>query len=150
MDHSATVTNSVAGQLRYLVLIVWVVICVVFGWVGISDQNILPRLFFGLFSLIGAAFLLFLLHEESALATTHSVATAEVVSYRRGRAHGRGHEMRYRFVAADRRSYEQSSSVFSLREFKKGERILILYNPLRPVVNKPLAGFIFYRFEIPS
>jgi hypothetical protein len=87
------------------------------------------------------------LREESRLATNHLLATAEVEWSKGWGRRRRGTEVKYHFVALDGRSYEETSNGFGHCEFKPKDAIPILYNPLMPTNNKPLAGFILYRFE---
>ncbi len=102
---------------------------------------------FGVASLVGTALLMFFLREESRLATNHLLVTAEVEWSKRLVGRRRGTEVKYHFVALDGLTYERISNVFGHRKFKPKDAIPILYNPLMPTNNKPLAGFILYRFE---
>lgn len=147
MGTQATVSNSVAGHFRYVVLFLWVLACAVLGWVALTDQHGLGRIVWGIFSVVGSSVLIFTLQQESALASNHAVAYAEVVSYhpRRGRWSG-GPESRYRFEALDGRSYEGRCGIKS----QPGNRIYVLYNPLMPAKNKAADGFFFYRFDLPK
>lgn len=147
MESQATVTSSLSPQFRYVVLALWVLACTVLGWISLTDHRLFERVFFGVFSILGAGLLLVFIEEESALVSNHMLAHGEVVSYRprRGRWLG-GPEYEYRFTALDGRLCEGSSS----GRARPGERIALLYNPLLPKKNKPLAAFVFYRFEFPE
>jgi hypothetical protein len=147
MERQATVSNSLTGRFRYSVLFLWVLACAVIGWVSLTDHRPFERIFWGAFSIIGLALLLFFINEESALVSNHVVTYGEVISYRprRGRWNG-GEEIRYSFTAVDGRVYEATSG----GKGQPGERIPILYNPLGPAKNKPLASFMFYRFNLPE
>jgi len=150
MAGHATVTSSLAGQFRYLVLAVWVLACAVLGWVGVTDQDLLWRIFCGFFSVLWSGLLLVFINQESALAWNHVVAKAEVLSYSR-RAGRRGAPwVQYSFMAMDGQHYEASSNLFSRRGFQVGEQVSVLYNPLLPRKNKPLGGFVFYHFDVPE
>jgi type IV secretory pathway VirB2 component (pilin) len=146
----STVANSLTGQFRYVVLVVWVLVCGVLGWVGFTDQDLLARIFFGVFLVLASGLLLFFIREESALASNHMFVSGEVLSYSRRSGRRGGPKVHYRFVALDGRRYEVSSNLFSTQRFRTGPQISILYNPLMPQKSKPLAGFIFYRFDGPE
>ena len=147
MERQVTVANSLTGRFRYGVLFLWVLACAVIGWVSLTEHRLFERIFWGAFSIIGSALLLFFISEESALVSNHTVAYGDVISYRprRGKWTG-GEEIRYRFTALDGRVYEATSG----GKGRPGERIPVLYNPLRPAKNKPLASFMLYRFNLPE
>lgn len=147
MSQQTTVTNSVRGQFRYLVLAVWIVACAVFGWIALTDQDLGARILVGVISVLALAFLLLAAKEESALVSNHVLANGEVLSHSRRRG---GAWVEYSFAAIDGRSYKASSKIYSSQSLQAGQRILVLYNPLLPTESKPLAGFIFYRFDIPE
>jgi hypothetical protein len=147
MPQQTTVTNSVRGQFRYLVLTIWIVACAVFGWIGLTDQNIGARILVGVISILASGFLLLAAKEESALISNHVLANGEVLSYSRGRG---GTSVKYSFAAIDGRSYNTLSKIYSGQSLHTGQRIPVLYNPLLPTESKPLAGFIFYRFDVPE
>ena len=144
MGSQAAVTSSLSPQFRYVGLALWVLACAVLGWVSLTDHRPFERVFFGIFSIVSVGLLLLFIEEESALVSNHMLTQGEVVSYRprRGKWVG-GPEYQYRFTALDGRLYEGSSS----GRARPGERIALLYNPLLPKKNKPLAAFVFYRFE---
>ena len=147
MATSSTVSTTLTVQFRYVVFLLWILACAVLGWVGLTEAELFARLLFGVPSLVGSALLMFFLREESRLANNHLLVTAEIEWSKRLGGRRRGAEVKYHFVALDGRTYEQTSNVFGHREFKPKDAIPILYNPLMPTNNKPLAGFIFYRFE---
>src|SRR5215469_8874675 len=134
MGTSTTVTSSLSPQFRYVVLTVWVLACVVLGWVSLTGQSLFERAFFGIFSILGAWLLLVLIKEESALVSNHTLAHGDVGSYRPRRGRWIGPTYQYRFTALDGRHYEASSG----GNARPGERIAVLYNPLLPRKNKPL------------
>ena len=140
MPQQTTVTNSVRGQFRYLVLTIWIVACAVFGWIG-------ARILVGVISILASGFLLLAAKEESALISNHVLANGEVLSYSRGRG---GTSVKYSFAAIDGRSYDALSKIYAGQSLHTGQRIPVLYNPLLPTESKPLAGFIFYRFDVPE
>jgi hypothetical protein len=150
MPQQTTVTNSLRGQFRYLILALWIAACAVFGWVGLTDQNIGARILLGVISVLASGFMLFVAKEESALVSNHVLANGEVLSYFRRRGRGGGITVKYRFTAIDGQSYQASSSIYSSQSLQTGQRIPVLYNPLLPTESKPLAGFIFYRFDVPE
>ncbi len=147
MATSSAISTTLTAQFRYIVLLLWVLACAVLGWVGLTEGELVARLLFGVPSLVVATLLMFFLREESRLASNHLLVTAEVECGRRWGGRRRGTEVKYHFVALDGRTYEQTANVFGRREFKPKDAIPILYNPLMPTKNKPLSGFIFYRFE---
>src|SRR5512132_3842941 len=102
MESQATVSNSVTGRFRYVVLFLWVLASAVIGWVSLTDHRLFERLFFGAFSMIGSALLLFFINEESALVSNHMLTYGDVISYRPGRGRWTGRRgIRYRFIALD-------------------------------------------------
>ena len=129
---------------------VWVLACAVLGWIGFTDQDLLARMFFGVFSVLASGLLLFVISEESALASNHMFASGEVLSYSRRTGPKGSPKVHYRFVALDGHRYEVSSNLFNTQRFQTGQQIPILYNPLMPSKSKPLGGFIFYHFHVPE
>ena len=147
MASSSTVSVTLTAQFRYIVFSLWILACAVLGWVGLTEVKLFARLLFGLASLAGFFLLMLFLREESRLATNHLLVMAEVEWSRRWGGRRRGTEVKYHFFALDGRTYEHQTSVFGHGNFKPNDAIPILYNPLMPTNNKPLAGFILYRFE---
>src|SRR5207247_4710997 len=119
----STVTNSLTGQFRYIVLVVWVLACTVLGRIGFTDQDLLSRIFFGVFSVLASGLLFFFISEESALASNHMFASGEVLSYSRRTGPRGGPKVHYRFVALDGHRYEVSSNLFSTQRFQTGQQI---------------------------
>jgi hypothetical protein len=150
MSNQATVSDSLTGRFRYIVLVVWVVGGAIVGWVSLTDRDLVfGRVVFGLFLVLPTLWFLFLAKKEYALVSNHLVACGEVVSYcaatRRARA-----KVNYRFLAMDGQRYAASSDLFTCRGFQTGEQIHILYDPLVPKKSRPLGGFLFYEFDEPE
>ena len=135
---------SPSPQFRYVVLTVWVLSCVVLGWVSLTEQRLFERVFFGIFSILGACLLLVLIEEESALVSNHTLAY-DVGSYRRRRGRWIGPKCQYRFTTLDATMKHLQAATLGPENELQPCTIHFL-----PRKNKPLAAFIFYRFQFPE
>jgi hypothetical protein len=126
------------------VSILSVLISVVLGWSSVAASEWLPRIFWGLAWMVFSGFVLFVFESESELANDHLCVTGQVISSRRTR---RSVQTRYSYVAPDGATYEKVSHLGRWREFHEGEAIPVLFAPLKPEISKPLASFMFYRFD---
>jgi len=141
MGRQATVISSLRSQFRHEVLTVWLLACVVLGRGRLTGQRLFARVFFGIFSIFGAWLPHISIEEESVLVSNGTLRYRDRVSRPPRRGRWIGPKCEYQFVALDGRHYEASSGG------KARQRITLLYNPLLPRKNKPLAAFTFYQLQ---
>ena len=136
--------RSLTPKFRYIVFLLSVLVSLVLGWSSLAAKEWVPRIFLGVGWIAFSGFVLWIFEDESALANNHLCVTGQVISSRRTR---RSVEIRYFYIAPDGVKYEKISHLGRWREFHDGNPIRILVNPLIPASSKPLASFMFYRFD---
>lgn len=127
---------------RWHIAVLGALISAVLGFVAATEHG--PgAIVFGFVSVTIAVVVFTVGRREAALLQNYLSVFGKVTAVKRSR---RGSDIQYRFLALDGKVYEGEACLSPVRSKHEGETIVVLYRPLEPASNLPLAGFMFYSF----
>jgi len=134
--------TTLRPSFRWYVAVLAALICAVLCFVAVTAHA--PRaIFFYLFAVVIAVVLALVYRREATLVQNFLVVSGTVTALNKTR---RGYAIRYEFRALDGKGYEGEADLSPVHKTLEGERTAVLYNPLDPILNLPVNGFMFYSF----